>query len=148
MPTFRGTGRNGNKLPKWDYKEVQHWLVTYKRTKVMPLELVPIINGWIELQCVRHGSDLDREDTMQHLWLFVCSLLRRKLNTRRGNWHSWVLMCLRQEIIKIRTRHFRQPHAMGDCSQVGEDHRICEWDERGRPRQRHQDGPEIEDQSE
>ena len=128
------------------WKETQHWLVLYKRTHQMDPRLVPIIQAWIEVQVSRFGDGLDREDTCQSLWLFVCGLIRRKLNTRRGNWHSWLLMCIRQEITKIRKKEGRKARNLGNHdvlvvdgslderelvynqTQVGRSHRLIDYD--------------------
>jgi hypothetical protein len=68
----------------------------------MPVEVVPIVQCWIEVQVSRYGNDLERDDTIQQLWLFVMERVIPRLDPKLGNWHHFILLCIRQEISKIR----------------------------------------------
>ena len=99
---------------KWCWCQVQHWLVVYRETGQFCPDLEPVITSWIDVQLARHGKDLDWEDARQELFLFVIEyllprfkckvLIQRRRVFRKLNWHSWMLLAIRQEISKIRKR--------------------------------------------
>ena len=107
---------------EWDWQQVQKWLKQTQRTGVMPEALVPIARCWIESVVSQYGADLDRDDTSQALWVFMIESVIPKLKVKLP-WHGFILLCLRQEIYRIKKRKLKESREQTNVEEIenGED---------------------------
>ena len=53
------------------WKDVSSDIAKFRKSGILPESCVPFVKAWIESQFSRYGRGLEREDTIQDLWLFM-----------------------------------------------------------------------------
>lgn len=111
----------GAPMEKWDWQEVEDWLEQYKRSREMDSGLIPVLQCWIDIQLVRYGDDLPQDDSEQELWLFVLDYVLPRVDIRRTRreWRNFILLCIKNEIAKIRNRLEKRKRELSNMEENG-----------------------------